>query len=91
MSAPTADLTGRTARCSCGHERPSSPELPFFQYRGPGSRDQLTSCKHCRYAPEAHTRKAETGERHLDRVCDNFEADPDGRQDTFYCGCRGWD
>lgn len=49
------DLSGRMAKC-CDKApvRPSSPDLAFFEYRGPGSR-AATHCRHCRYYPEAHT------------------------------------
>jgi len=32
------DLRNRKARCDCGKEVPSSFHLPFFEFRGPGSR-----------------------------------------------------
>lgn len=82
----------RIASCaSCGKERPSSTELPFFQDRSKGSRAGTDTCKHCRYAPAAHERKKE-GAAHLQRsVCDNFEPIGEFPTDSFYCGCRGWD
>lgn len=54
------NLAGRTARCSCGKTYASDASdapweyLPFFEYRGEGSRAATEQCKTCRYAPEAH-------------------------------------
>lgn len=34
IPASEPDLTGRVAKCtSCGQERPSSTQMPFFEYR----------------------------------------------------------
>lgn len=78
------DLTGRTARCSCGKERSSSDELAFFEYRGHGSRAAAVHCKNCGYYPVAH-------EKDNVRHCGNFEPHGPYEFDHFYCGCRGWD
>ena len=37
------DLTGRIARCSCGKEKPSSYDLPFFEYKGDATSSNLTN------------------------------------------------
>lgn len=91
-SEPVAmpDLTGRSARCTCGRTEPSSLDLAFFEFRGEGSPRGIDTCKHCAYALVAHERKAETGEAHLSRVCDNFEPRGPWEFDSFYCGCQGW-
>ena len=101
--ALTPDLTGRTARCGCGKEMPSSsPGLAFFEFRGPGSPQAIHSCKHCGYHDVAHeAAHMETlvhgrdGKRRPtvveDGRCPGFEARGDWGTDSFYCGCRGWD
>lgn len=41
------DLEGRTARCpyrTCGNTKPSAWDLPFFEYRGPGSYAATETC-----------------------------------------------
>lgn len=84
----------RTVRCSsCKRERPSAEaltgRLAFYEYRGPGSREALKSCKHCRYYDVAHDKPKD---ERSSFVCDHFEADPAGREvDLYYCGCKGWD
>jgi hypothetical protein len=50
----TPDLSGRVARCSCGHTQPSSMRLAFFEYMGEGSRRAVDSCGLCGYAWAAH-------------------------------------
>ena len=50
----SADLTGRRARCQCGHEADSAtPGLAFLEYQGPGSEYAVESCR-CGYARVAH-------------------------------------
>lgn len=56
----------------------------FFTYRGPGSQTAQHTCKHCRYADEAH------GIPHP-FICDRFEPIGDVGTDEYYDGCRGWD
>jgi hypothetical protein len=96
---PTALLT-RTARCYCGAERPSSPSLAFFEFRGDGS-DFAKHCT-CGYAECAHDpAHMETlvhgrdGKRRPTVVesgrCDGFTPRGGAEFDSFYCGCRGWD
>lgn len=77
----------RQARCpSCKTERPSSPELPFFEYRGPGSSAATDACANCCYYDVAHE-----GPRANSRICDSFVPHGAWDVDLFYCGCRGWD
>lgn len=57
VSSVQPDLTGRVARCTyrdCKSERPSSPDLAFFVYRGAGSYVAATMCARCTYAIQAH-------------------------------------
>lgn len=80
------DLTGRVARCGyCGAERPSSTDLPFFGFRGEGSKFATQTCKYCGYYQSAHEKE------HVIRRCiGGFEPRGDS-PDDYYCGCRGWD
>ena len=54
----TDDLSGRTARCTCGEQKPSVDAVnePFFEYRGPGTQDNI--CAKCFYAKIAHEYEA---------------------------------
>ncbi len=70
--------------CTC--VQPSSKELPFFEYCGPGSRQADELCKHCGYHKVAHD-KADRSRQ----VCGKFEPKGDTGFDKFYCGCAGWD
>lgn len=57
VSNAQPDLTGRVARCGyrdCNKEKPSSLDLAFFVFTGPGSYKAATMCKHCAYAIQAH-------------------------------------
>lgn len=88
------ELAGRMAECSCGKSVPSDSDLPFFQYRGPGSYYALTTCARCRFSFCAHVRDesrvqqssvVERGE------CIGFTPAGPDEHDLFYCGCRGLD
>lgn len=86
MSKQQPDLTGRQARCSCMRPpRPSDINLPFFEYRGPGSASADDTC-HCGFARRAHTDQS-LGKR-LDH---EFEPRGDVGFDSYYCGHSGWD
>lgn len=67
-------------RCTC--ELPSEATLPFFEYRGPGSRNATLRCKHCAYFKAAHVKS---------HRCRGFEPIGDVGFDRFFCGCAGWD
>jgi len=91
--AHTPDLTGRQARCSCMRLTPSSTDLAFFEYRGPGSRIAVETCK-CNYHRVAHQRDpkrvdpssvVELGK------CSGFVANGGHEYDSYYCGHAGWD
>lgn len=86
------NLTDRIAKCTCGKQEPSNPNLAFFTYRGEGSRDATVSCGDCGYHDTAHQRARELREPHLKGLLDH-EFTPRGAWefDLFYCGCRGWD
>lgn len=77
------NLTGRIAKCGCGNEKPSSLDLPFFEYCGPGS--WSASICTCGFAESAH----ESGTHKI--ACKNYNPRGDIGYDRFYCGCRGWD
>lgn len=110
VAAP--DLTGRFAKCTYdtgrpGHgryyhegdhtPRPSSPNLAFFEYKGPGSLWAFEHCKNCNSVYAAHVNKKkfandERQHRNFGKVCDNFiSAETPAEFDEFYCGCFGWD
>jgi hypothetical protein len=78
-------LIGRKARCHCGAIEDSHQDLPFFEYRGPGSEEYLMSCV-CGYVEMAHNQS----DKRMQVACDNFRPDPN-QKDRFYCGCAGWD
>lgn len=83
------DLNGRTARCGCGQERPSSTDLAFFEYLGPETEHAQHRCKHCGYYDFVHGTKIEP--KHYVNRCPGFEALGDDGHDQYYCGCGGWD
>lgn len=88
------DLTGRTARCDCGKERPSLDVLGlFFEYQGPGSPFLQETCGVCKYHLVAHGelnvltgRPGITDHEFVPRAA----MTPD-LPDRFYCGHAGWD
>lgn len=83
----TPDLTARIARCAYGdhaHKR-SSPDLAFFEYRGPGSRWATEICQ-CGYTEAAHEKP------HITKHCKTgFTPRGPAPFDVHYCGCHGWD
>lgn len=97
------DLTDRVAVCStCGKcEKPSTWDLAFFEFQGPGSRYATKRCKNCPYTKESH----KYGDRyatHMDGKLGDYNPhtckargksfEPRGPldEDKYYCGCRGW-
>ena len=79
------DLTDRWAKCDdCGQVRKSTFELPFFNYKGPGSPWATKMCK-CGIIEKAHDG------RRLWTRCTEFKARGPAQYDNYYCGCRGWD
>lgn len=83
------DLTGRTAKCTCGASAPSSPALAFFEYRGPGAGRATCAVGDCIFLESVHQpinphtgRPGVTDHTFVARTYDF---------DSFYCGCRGWD
>lgn len=108
MTAP--DLTGRMARCCYDqgtgmepHQQryggpppvPSSLDLPFFEYQGPGSRFATEHCRHCGYHLDAHdperTRASDGRTAMQFAHCPGFEERDPADEDKYYCGCWGWD
>jgi len=96
VDAPSLD--GRFAKCTCGRTRPSSLDLAFFEYEGPGSPRSKQSCKNCGYHEIAHTKEGMAGNVPTNRKtviergeCKGFVAHGPYEFDRFYCGCRGWD
>ena len=83
------DLTGRKSMCGYGDKKggnfpavaDSDWNLPFFEYRGPGSQEAEEKCK-CGYHKVAH------GKPHI--KCKKFEAHGPYEHDKHYCGCCGW-
>lgn len=51
------NLENREARCSCGNIVPSSVDLPFFEFRGEGSRLATTMCGICGMSDTAHRKQ----------------------------------
>ena len=94
-----AVLAGRLARCPyCKRTKPSSPDLAFFEYRGPGSDADLEHCAHCAYHRRAHDpehmRDTVRGLTVIeDGRCPGPEFESRGPMefDSFYDGCRGFD
>lgn len=89
---PKFDLTGRQAKCTCGEVRPSSYELGFFEYNGPGSAMKHI-CKHCRYhqlahSPEHMAKNVPSNRRTvIERgLCKGFEPSVAAEFDLFFCG-----
>jgi len=92
--AEQISLDGRFARCAYIHDEeqvgiPSSYDLAFFEYRGPGSPYATTMCT-CGYTEGAHIKVA-SGEIRNMNVCANFTPRGPAEFDTYYDGCRGWD
>ncbi len=94
------DLSGRLAKCTmCGRKEKSSIDLPFFEYRGLGSRTSENQCHICGYFTKGKPLKNgkfcyHNSDKPIPNVCINkgkeckygiFE------YDLYYCGCRGWD
>ena len=84
IAKTTPSIEGRTARCSCNAQKPSSLDLAFFEYRGDGSRHATELCK-CGYTEAAHKLP------HISSKCQQFQARGPHEFDSYYCGCRGWD
>jgi hypothetical protein len=92
------DLTGRIAQCAYlpkGHApKPSSYDLAFFEYLGPGSRESSDLCK-CGFSKKPHD---ENGGRIPPKKyaanmkgCAAFTPKGPAEFDRYYCGCHGWD
>jgi hypothetical protein len=89
IAAVAPSLEGRTARCYCGNEQPSSIALAFFEYLGPGTGND--QCATCHYAECVHHEiNPATG-----RKSDRWDGHPYVQwiqdHDRYYCGHSGWD
>ena len=83
-------LEGRTSKCTyCDRKAPSSTQLPFFEYKGPGSESSRNNCRNCAYAEVAHTPEVMAKNDRL--KCVNFVPHGPYEFDRHYCGCRGWE
>lgn len=77
------NLEGRQSRCTPKCKLvPSRVDLPFFEFRGEGSREAVDICV-CGYHKVAH-------ENGLVR-CRKFTPKGAQQYDKHYCGCMGWD
>lgn len=87
IPAAVPSLEGRLAKCGDGCRlRPSSLDLAFFEYLGPGSPASKQNCAKCGYYESAHS-KQPRGQH----VCLNFQPHGPYEFDRYYCGCKGWD
>lgn len=83
------DTPEREAKCDfCGEVEKSSKDLPFFIYRGKGSKYSKEYCKNCKYTSAAHR---PTIQANNPNICKNFEPHGPFQYDLYYCGCGGWD
>lgn len=100
--ADKPSLEGREARCGCFKVIPSSWNLAFFEYRGPGSRFATETCRVCGMNRDIHPSQGGTGRFtgvHKDEIitylCENNGKGvftPGAHQyDSYYCGHSGWD
>ena len=85
-------LEGRVAKCvSCTRESASTQTLPVFQFNGEGSERATGSCSACGYSIVTHMEiNPTTGRPGHNYGVHDFVPRGD-TQDTYYCGCRGWD
>src|SRR5438067_8715960 len=81
------DLSRRKARCVCGRTKPSSADLPNFEFRGPGSRmaTQVCVCGYHQLAHHADIR--ETAVSPTLKNCPGFRPHGEMEYDAFWCGC----
>lgn len=81
------NLEGRQASCpDCGTLRPSSFNLAFFEYRGPGCAKSKNECITCGSHKNFHDPNhwGYKGHEHP------FIPGHTREYDSYYCGCRGW-
>jgi hypothetical protein len=81
-------LIGREAKCYCGMTVPSSTDLPFFEYQGPGSVNATENCAKCEFTIRAHAEVTMFGRKGItDHV---FTPHGPYEFDNYYCGHDGW-
>jgi hypothetical protein len=84
---PTRTKEDRTCRC----EKPSSNNLWFFEYRGPGGSAEK-KCAVCRYYAVAHEEiNPYTNRPRMKQCAHEFVPGPPDEFDQFYCSCHGDD
>jgi hypothetical protein len=87
-STTQLDLSGRMARCACDRTVPSRPDLPNFEYRGPGSWSATEVCV-CGYHWMAHQKDIRRGAGPSAlRNCPFFRPRGDLGFDGYWCGCE---
>lgn len=94
LADATPSLEGRVARCTCGKERPSSLDLAFFAYRGPGGHGtRRCGAVVTRGGWTYRCGLMEVGHQPGRAGADHVYVDEDfsSEVDSYYCGCRGWD
>jgi len=81
----------REGICNC--EQPSSPNLPFFEYHGPGSHWAKDFCKCGFILGPAHGFYTNGKPNPSSCIAKGGTPEPRGPSefDKFYCGCHGWD
>lgn len=87
ISETSPSLENRKAKCAhCQNMKPSSEELPFFEFKGEGSHHAVEMCT-CGYSKTAHEASGycERGK------CFEFTPRGPAEHDSYYCGCQGWD
>lgn len=86
------NLEDRIAKClSCSSETASNTSLPFFQFNGEGSERAKGNCSSCGYSIVTHMEINPTTGRPGHNYGDHEFTPRGDTQDTFYCGCRGWE
>jgi hypothetical protein len=83
------DLSKRQSKCSyCSVTEPSSTDLPFFEYLGPGSHHSQTTCINCGRHKNFHSKDHWA---YKEGQCIDFRPGHVREYDNHYNGCRGFD
>ena len=92
VASERPSLEGRFAECAYGGARvPSSYDLAFFEYQGPGSPRATEHCK-CGYYRVAHEYNANrVNKEPIKCRVGGFKPAGPSATDKYYCGCHGWD
>ena len=82
----------RMMRCSYGGaKQESSPQAAFFESHASGSDWTKRTCAVCRYAPQAHEPTVAKKPHLNGKTQHTFIEHPGEDEDTYYCGCYGWE